>query len=485
MEACIYSFIMVVILFTLALLFIIRFYKKTINNVNRALQHILNNTLNHFEKEYQKTLPKQTFDLIHKLKSYLIDKEHDILKIVENEEDIHFTQMEDSLSQAILKLHGSIKEQKEQELIRKKEEENFNWATKGEAIFGEILRSSEANIGDLSFNLIKSLADYVSAVQGGIFVLNSSDKENQTFDLMAAIAYDRRKLLENRITIGEGLIGRCAFEKLTIYIEDVPKDYVNITSGLGQANPRSILLIPAKVEGKVYAVIELISFNKFEPYQIDFIERIGESIGSTLRNAMINENTKHLLEQSKAQSEEMAAQEEELRQNLEELQATQEEVNRLRKEEESRNHEMFKEVESYKTTLTKILDQIPDKIFLKDKDCRMLIVNQAVLKAHNVQVEELLGKNDFDFIEDHAEAQKYFDEEQNIIVSGKPMKVLQKEVINDTGVYLDSIKIPFFIDYLNQTGILGIQHDITTIVKLEEELNTLREAYEELKIKQQ
>lgn len=480
MEVLLISFIVLIVLFAFAIILFFIVKKRITNNITVVIDKLIEGEFDAKDIETSKKIPLKIFQSIKRIKNYHAQKENEIVKIIENNEDITLSNADDSLSKTILKLYESIVDKKEQEKLRKKEEEHVNWATKGEALFGEIMRSSEIDIKELSFNLIKSLADYVKAIQGGIFILNSNEDE-VTYDLQAAIAYDRRKLIEKSIKIGEGLIGRCAFEKLTVHIEDIPENYVHITSGLGEANPRSILLIPAQVDGKVYAVIELISFNKFEPFQIQFIEKIGESIGSTVRNAMINENTKRLLDQSKAQSEEMAAQEEELRQNFEELQATQEEVLRLKKEDEQKNKKMLNEVELYKTTLTKILDQIPDKIFLKDNDCRMLIVNKAVLDAHNAKAEDLLGKNDFDFIEDRDEAQGYYDDEQNIIASGKSKRIHQEEVINNTGVHLDSIKIPFYIDYLGETGILGIQHDITKIVKLEDQIKQLQVENELLK----
>ena len=106
---------------------------------------------------------------------------------------------------------------------------------------------------------------------------------------------------------------------------DVPDNYVSITSGLGDANPRAILIVPLKFNDKVFGVIEMASFTEYEDYKIKFIEKLAESIASTISTVKVNMQTVKLLEDSKMKSEELASQEEEMRQNLEELQTTQEE----------------------------------------------------------------------------------------------------------------------------------------------------------------
>ena len=241
----------------------------------------------------------------------------------------------DLLGNSLLEMRQSLIQAEKDEEKRKVEDDKQNWAIQGMAKFGEILRQHNQNIKELSFNIMSNLVDYVDAIQGGLFVKNDDeDDEDETyFELTGAIAYDREKNMDRRFRVGQSLVGRCAYEKLTIYIEDVPSDYANIKSGLGDANPRSILIVPAILNDEVYAIIELVSFSKFEQHKIEFVEKIGESIASTIANARVTERTNKLLEQSKQQSEELAAQEEELRQNIEELQATQEEVIRLKQDE--------------------------------------------------------------------------------------------------------------------------------------------------------
>ena len=231
----------------------------------------------------------------------------------------------DVLGKSLLEMRKSLKVANEQEALRKLEDQKQNWATQGLAKFGEILRQNTDDMHEFAYHIISNLVKYISGNQGGIFIINDDDKSDVFIELLASYAYERRKYLEKRIDIGVGLIGRCVKEQKTIYMTDLPEEYINITSGLGQAVPNALLIVPLKVNDQIFGVVELAGFNKFEDHIIKFVEEVGESIASTISTTKINIRTNQLLEQSQQQSEEMAAQEEEMRQNMEELQATQEE----------------------------------------------------------------------------------------------------------------------------------------------------------------
>lgn len=243
---------------------------------------------------------------------------------------------DDVMGNSLLNMQQSLQKARLEEDERNKEVKKQNWTTQGLANFGNILRQDNDNIEALSYNIIKNLTEYLNANQGAIFVMKDAEKgEDIIYEMTAAIAYERRKLMEKEINIGEGLIGRAAFEKLSIYMTDVPTDYINITSGLGTSSPNCVLIVPLVLKDEVLGVVELASFNQLEKYQIDFVEKIGENIASTLASVRINQRTAQLLDQSQHQGEELAAQEEEMRQNLEELVATQEEAGRKQKEMDS------------------------------------------------------------------------------------------------------------------------------------------------------
>ncbi len=247
---------------------------------------------------------------------------------------------QDDLGNALLEMRTNLKHAKEEETRRQKEDQQRNWASQGVAKFSDILRQNNDNMEKLSYDIISNLVKYCDGNQGGLFLINDDDVNNQYIELSAAYAFNRKKFLEQKIELGVGLVGRAIQESETIYITDIPDDYITITSGLGDDNPKSILIVPLVVNESVYGVIEMASFKDFEKYKVDFIEKIGENIAATLSTVKINIRTARLLETTRQQAEEMRAQEEEMRQNMEELQATQEESAR-------REAELEKKVEEF------------------------------------------------------------------------------------------------------------------------------------------
>ncbi len=246
----------------------------------------------------------------------------------------------DKIGKALLNMRASLVEAQKNELIRKEKEQIENWSNQGIAKFSDILRADNNSVEKLAVHFIKELVNYLDANQGGIFIINEDNPEHIVYELKGAVAYNREKLMDKSFGMGESLVGRCAYEKLPIHLKDVPDNYVQITSGLGSANPKNILLIPAVLNNKVFAVIEIASFNVFEDYMVNFMTNIGEDLASTLASTKVNEQTQKLLEETRQQREELAAQEEEMRQNLEELQATQEEMKRKELELTNLNEEL-------------------------------------------------------------------------------------------------------------------------------------------------
>lgn len=227
----------------------------------------------------------------------------------------------DVLGNALLEMRGNLARVAEEDKKR-------NWSTEGLAKFGDILRSNNDNIENLSNDIIRNLVNYMRCNQGGLYIIDDTDDSEPYMSLMACYAWDKKKYIDQKIYKGEGMAGQVWQEMDTIYLTEVPDDYIKITSGLGDANPKSVLIVPLKVNEEIYGVVEIASFRVFEDFEIEFVQKIAESIASTISSVKINARTQKLLEESQEMTEQMRSQEEEMRQNMEELQATQEEMQR-------------------------------------------------------------------------------------------------------------------------------------------------------------
>ncbi len=204
----------------------------------------------------------------------------------------------------------------------KTEEAQRQWVSDGLAKFGKLL-SNKTELKEYGNTILSSLVKYIEANQGGLFLEQKTEDGNRYMEMVACYAYERRKYLEGRIEVGQGLLGQCMLEKDFVFITDVPKEYVRITSGLGYATPRNIVIAPLIDRDVFYGAIELGLFKVMEPHQIEFLKIVCENIASEIASMRSHEETKHLLDESNILATELQSREEEMKHNLEELAATQ------------------------------------------------------------------------------------------------------------------------------------------------------------------
>lgn len=197
-------------------------------------------------------------------------------------ETFRATGTQDEIGHAILKLKESIIRSNKEALARRKLDEQQNWASHGLARFGEMIRDFEHHTGDSSNAFIRELVKYLEVEVGGLFLMARTGEGAPVLKMTGAYAFDRKNGVESSFLPGEGLVGRCALEKRSILVSDVPANYIRIRSGMGEDLPSTLLLVPIMFDEEVLGVIELASFGEIEPFKVNFLESLGRSAAPVL-----------------------------------------------------------------------------------------------------------------------------------------------------------------------------------------------------------
>ncbi len=306
--------------------------------------------------------------------------------------DTHFNPLsqEDVLGNSLLQMRDNLKRADEQDRRR-------SWISEGLAKFSEILRKNHDDLYKLAGDVLANLIQYVQANQGGIFILDNQKPEDPQLEMIACYAYDRHKFLKKKFSVEEGLVGQVYLEGEKIYLSDIPENYIRITSGLGEANPGHLLIVPLRANDQILGVMELASFYAFEDYKIEFVEQLSESIASTLASVKTNQVTRHYLKEMQDANERLQQQDEEMRQNMEELQATQEDARRKEveikkllaesKNKEEKLEENIRAMENYQVELEQQKEQVE-----KIRDQEKLRADETI-RQQRITMEELLMKS--------------------------------------------------------------------------------------------
>ena len=216
--------------------------------------------------------------------------------------------LKDTINQMIANLKGTTLRNHEQDWLKS------NLAKFAQMLQGQRDRNAVAN------KVLSELAELVNARYGAFYILEQPEgAEEVKLKLFAGYAQKSRKLIDQEFSLSEGLVGQCATDKERIRLANVPNEYLQISSGIGNAAPIDLVILPVLFENNVKAVIELASFENFSDTHIDFLDQLTESIGIVLNNIETNTRTEELLSQSQSLAGELSAQQEELRRANDEL----------------------------------------------------------------------------------------------------------------------------------------------------------------------
>lgn len=326
------------------------------------------------------------------------------------------------------------------------------WQISGINELNSIIRST-SDVSAQYNVLVSFIVKYAAANQAGLFVVQREGNES-FLELKSCYAYEKHRIQQKRVELSSGLLGQCIQEKEMVYLKQIPRDYVHITSGLGLATPVCLVIIPIKYGEEILGAIEIASLTSFEPHHIEFLNRASEVIGGAIFALERNTMMKKMLDESTILSEELRTQQEETRQNMEELEATQEHLLRQSKEREVLQDELKKSREF----LNLVIDSVPVPIFVKNRKHEMILVNQAVCDLNNLKRDEMLGKSDYDFFE--KEQADIFSKAEDDIFSSK-IPVEKKEKVNRHGKETTTIDKKLIIETSDgETFLVGINIEL-------------------------
>ena len=281
----------------------------------------------------------------------------DLTRSIAVEAQGEVAKLKDNINEMIINLRETTQKNTEQD-----------WLKTNLARFTRMLQG-QRDMTTVSQMVLSELAPLVDAQQG-IFYVNASNNGQPLMRLLGSYAYTERKNLSNEYRPGQGLVGQCIIERERILLTNVPDDYIHISSGLGEAKPLNIIVLPVLFENEVKAVIELASFNRFNDTHLTFLDQLTESIGIVLNTIEANTRTEQLLQQSQALATELQSQQDELKKTNEQLEK---QAESLRESEEL--------LKSQQEELQQTNEELQEKATL-------LARQKAEVEAKNREVEE-------------------------------------------------------------------------------------------------
>jgi HAMP domain-containing protein/CheY-like chemotaxis protein len=232
----------------------------------------------------------------------------DLTRQISVEAEGEVAELSDTINQMIANLRETTQKNAEQDWL------NMNLAR----ISG--LMQGQRDLATVSRLIMSEISPLVTAQHGAFFLTESPNgTDDAELRLIASYGYKKRKTVSNQFKFGEALVGQAALEGKSILITNAPPDYVKVTSGLGEALPVNIIVMPILFEDQVLAVVELASLREFSEVNQAFLEQLAETLGVVLNAIIANRRTEELLEQSQSLAEELQSQSEELQSQQEEL----------------------------------------------------------------------------------------------------------------------------------------------------------------------
>jgi PAS domain S-box-containing protein len=364
----------------------------------------------------------------------------------------------DMLGNALIEMRDSLLETEQRDAER-------NWIITGVAEISDILRSHNT-IDDLGDAVISYITEKINAIQGAFYVINEDDQQESFIEMKSAYAYHKKKYINGKFRLGEGLVGQAVMEKDFILRTEIPDDYVTITSGiLGDKRPKSILITPLMTDEKVFGVVEFAGFERFTESQINYVKEISLILARTIFNIKVNERTRNLLQESRQMSTELQEQQKVLRQNAVEMASTQEELKRTNQ----RLEDQIEEVNRTQNRMQLLLENASEVIAIYEKEGTIRYISPSVEKILGYLQNDLIGSNDKEHVVPEG-IDQYEQLFERVIANPFESVMVQYEYIKKDGqtIWLEATATNLLADPAIQ-GIIVNSRDITERRRAERE----------------
>ncbi|PEJ31378.1 hybrid sensor histidine kinase/response regulator [Peribacillus butanolivorans] len=312
----------------------------------------------------------------------------------------------------------------------------------------------------LADRFITRLAPMMGASIGAIYVRRGEGKDMR-FVKLSSFAGDGEDAGRREFRLGEGLIGQCAQEGKSKFIDNIPEDFHLVTTGLGEVNPKSIVIAPVVFEDEVVAMVELASLEAFTKLQKSFLTRVLDTLGITINNVEGRMEIERLLKESQAQTEELQAQSEELQSQSEEMQAQSEElqtqaeelrmINERLEERNRETEDKSKELQVAKLNLEKQAEEL--KLSSKYKSEFMANMSHELRTPLNsilILSEMLSDPNDSKLNEEQQEFARVINS------SGQDLLTLINDILDLSKVEVGKLEVVF--DEMNMSELPELLH---------------------------
>jgi signal transduction histidine kinase/ActR/RegA family two-component response regulator/HAMP domain-containing protein len=236
----------------------------------------------------------------------------DLTRSIKVEAEGEVAALKDNINQMIGNLKDTTHKNQEQD-----------WLKTNLARFSGMMQG-QRSISSVAQLIVSELTPLVDAQHGAFYMADAEEEPN--LRLIATYGFGGRKNLAGSYKLKESLIGQCAFERKRILLTDVPDGFIYIQSGMGEAPPRSVVVLPVLFEGAIKAVIELASFRSFSPNYLTFLDQLMASVGVILNMISSSMRTEELLQQLKTSNAELGAQAAELNEKAKLLEVKNQEV---------------------------------------------------------------------------------------------------------------------------------------------------------------